>query len=131
MAPPISAGESSCRKWLPRTVTSRWFGHARQYSRWGPTRMEPGSPLTNSFGSALRVSQRAVPYRELNSEVIGDAAETALPQSGQQQARQIERVVRRAEDLNAVPRQERRIERRVLPDDRVQPDERFDLRRYR
>jgi hypothetical protein len=28
-------------KWLPRTVTSRWFGQPRQNSRWAPTRIEP------------------------------------------------------------------------------------------
>src|SRR5262245_17613386 len=53
---PISAGESSCTKWLPRTVTSRWLGQARQDSRWAPTRIEPGSALTKSFGVVVVAS---------------------------------------------------------------------------
>jgi hypothetical protein len=55
----MSSGESSCRKWLPATVTSSWFGHARQNSRWAPTRIAPGSALTNSFGTGLVDSHSA------------------------------------------------------------------------
>ena len=59
MALPISSGESSWGKWLPATVTSRWFGQLRQNSRCGPTRMAPGSQLTNSFGTSLEASHSA------------------------------------------------------------------------
>lgn len=59
MARPISAGESSCTRWLPRTVTSCWFGQRRQNSRCAPTRMEPGSALTKSLGSRLAASHSA------------------------------------------------------------------------
>ncbi|WP_182545353.1 hypothetical protein [Halosaccharopolyspora lacisalsi] len=50
-------GESSWRKWLPGTVTSRWSVQVRTRSRWGPVRMAPGSALTRSLGTALVVSQ--------------------------------------------------------------------------
>ena len=59
MARPISSGESSCRKWRPRTVTSVWFGQVRQKSRRDSVRMAPGSPLMNSLGTRLRLSQSA------------------------------------------------------------------------
>ena len=59
MARPISSGESSWMKWLPRTVTSVWFFQPRQNSRGGPTRMAPGSALTKSFGVSHPESQAA------------------------------------------------------------------------
>jgi hypothetical protein len=40
-------------KWLPGTVTSVWLGQVRTKSRRAPVRMEPGSALTNSFGTGL------------------------------------------------------------------------------
>jgi len=51
MARPISAPESSWRKWMPGTVTSAWSGQVRQKFRTAPVRMLPGSALTNSLGS--------------------------------------------------------------------------------
>ena len=55
------------------------------------------------------------------------APSAVLPQAGQQQAGQLERVERRAEDLHALPFEERRVERGVLADDRIEPDELLDL----
>lgn len=50
-ASPISAGESSGTKWLPGTVTSTKSGQDRATSRCLPTRIDPGSALTNVLGS--------------------------------------------------------------------------------
>ena len=58
-ARPISSGLSSWTKWRPLTVTSVWLGQVRQTSRWRPTRMEPGSALTKSFGTLDVVSHFA------------------------------------------------------------------------
>src|SRR5437016_3438984 len=69
--------------------------------------------------------------RELQAKVVRDRPQPVLLQVGQQQAGQFECVVRRPEDLYALAREERRIERWVLADDGVQPDELFDLRRDR
>src|SRR5262245_18143004 len=52
-AMPISCGESSCRKWSPLTVTSRWFGQLRQKSRVRPVMMAPGLPRMRSLGVVL------------------------------------------------------------------------------
>jgi N-formylglutamate deformylase len=58
-AAPISAGESSCRKCSPGTVTSSWFGQLRQKARFSPVRKAPGSALTNSFGNVVDDSHPA------------------------------------------------------------------------
>src|SRR5579871_5959815 len=59
MALPIAGPESSWMKCEPGTVTSRWFFQLRQNSRTGPTRIAPGSALTNSLGRSLWAIQSA------------------------------------------------------------------------
>jgi hypothetical protein len=59
IARPISSGESSWRKWFPRTRISLWFGQLRQNSRCAPIRIAPGSASMNSFGTSLCASQSA------------------------------------------------------------------------
>ena len=56
---PISSGLSSWTRWRPFTVTSVWFGQARQSSRCRPTRIDPGSALIKSFGTSVSASQAA------------------------------------------------------------------------
>ena len=72
-----------------------------------------------------------MPVHELDAEVVGDRAEAAFAQSRKQQPGQVERVVRRPDDLHAGAREKRRVERRVLPDDRVEADELFHFARDR
>src|SRR3954463_9839531 len=55
-ARPSSCGESSGTKWEPGTVTSVSAGHVRTTERGRPTRRNPGSALTNSFGTSLCAS---------------------------------------------------------------------------
>src|SRR5215469_7443926 len=50
---PISFGESSCKKCLPLTITSVWFGQVLQNSSVRPLTMAPGSPAIRSLGILL------------------------------------------------------------------------------